>query len=155
MKFIRSHKILIAILITFVLIIIIGIVIFLKLSPDQKKDVYGNRLTEINQHQINQETLEKMKTEMQKTEEIQTVSSNIKGRLINIIIQVGASVPKEVAIQSANKTLEYFTEEDKAYYDMQVFIAINKEENSAGENPIYPIIGYKHKTSSTYIWKQE
>ncbi len=131
------------------ILLIIGIVLFVKLSPDASKDVYGNRLVDIEKYPIDEERIQTMNTEFLTLDGIQSVNHNIKGRRINITLKLDASVSKDVAIQYANKTLEYFTDEIKSYYDIQIFLMT--EEDSE----IYPMIGYKHKTSSTYIWKQE
>lgn len=150
MKFIKSHKTLCIILAIVFILLIAGIVLFIKFSPDTHKDVYGNRLVDIEKYPIDQERLQVMSTEFATNlEGVQSVNHNIKGRRINITIKLGASVPKDIAIQYANKTLEYFTDEVKSYYDIQIFLLTDEESE------IYPMIGYKHKTSSTYVWKQE
>ncbi len=150
MKFIKSHKTLCIILAIVAILLIAGIVLFIKFSPDTNKDVYGNRLVDIEKYPIDQERLQVMSTEFATNlEGVQSVSHNIKGRRINITLKLGASVPKDIAIQYANKTLEYFTDEVKSYYDIQIFLLTEEESE------IYPMIGYKHKTSGTYVWKQE
>lgn len=149
MKFIKSHKTLFIVLAVIIVLLIAGIVLFIKLSPDSSKDAYGNRLVDIEKYPIDQERVQAMITEFQELEGIQSVNYTVNGRRINIIMKLSPEVSKDTAIAYANKTLEYFTDEIKSYYDMQVFLTTEEESE------IYPMIGYKHKTSSTYIWKQE
>ena len=49
----------------------------------------------------------------------------------------------------ADKVIEHFSEDLKSYYDIQILIDSNNNES---EN--YPIVGYKHKTSDSLVWKQ-
>lgn len=149
MKFIKAHKALWVILGLIILMLIVGLVIFIKLSPDAGKDSYGNRLAGIENYPISEEKIKTMQTEAEQIEGIQTLSYILNGRRIDLIVKVDAELSKERAIEYANKTLEYFSDEEKAYYDFQIFF------KTEGESEVYPIIGYKHKTSGTYVWKQE
>lgn len=149
MEFIKTHKILCIILGLIVLMLITGFVIFMKLSPDVGKDAYGNRLTGIENYPISDEKIKNMQAEAEQVEGVQTLNYILNGRRIDLIVKVDLELPKERAIEYANQTLEHFSEEEKAYYDIQIFF------KTEGESEIYPIIGYKHKTSSTYVWKQE
>ncbi len=147
MKYIKSHKTLFIVLAVLTILLIAGIVLFLKLSPDAGKDVYGNRLTDIEKYPIDQERMKAMSTEFTTNlEGVQSVNYTVNGRRINITMKLGATVPKDIAIQYANKTLEYFTDEIKSYYDIQIFLSTDEESE------IYPMIGSKHKTRDTYVW---
>lgn len=148
-KFIKSHKTLLIIIGIILLMILAVVLTYLKLSPDSKKDLYGNRLEEIEKHPIEETSVSNMQSEMQEMEGITAISYNLKGKLINIIITLDPAVLKDTAVWYANKSLEYFSEDVKTYYDIQVFLLTD------GESEIYPMIGYKHKTSSGLVWKQE
>lgn len=149
MKFIKTHKVICIIIGIMILMLIAGLVIFIKLSPDGKKNAFGNRLTGIENYPINEESMKNMMTEALQVEGIQAINYNVKGRTVNILVTVVEQMSKENAIAYANKTLEYFTDEIKSYYDIQIFISTDTESE------IYPIMGYKHKTRDTYVWKQE
>lgn len=149
MEFIKTHKTLCIILGIVILLVVAGIVIFIKFSPNLATNPYGNRLTGIENYPISEERIQNMSKDAEQVEGIQSFSYDLKGRLINLVVKVNADLPKESAIQYANKTLEYFSEEEKAYYDLQIFFYTEEESE------IYPIIGAKHKTSNAYVWKQE
>lgn len=149
MKFIKMHKTVCTILGIVVLLAIVLIVIIIKLSPNSALNLYGNRLAGIENYSISEDRIQNMRKDAEQVEGIQSFSYNLKGRRIDLIVKVNADFSKEAAIQYANKTLEYFSDDEKSYYDLQIFF--HTEE----ESEIYPIIGAKHKTSSTYVWKQE
>ena len=123
MKFIKAHKIIFIILILIILMIIGLIILFVKLSPDTGIDYYGNRLTDIQKYPIDEENLKKMVAELEQNEQIKSVTYNKRGRTINIHLKVTPETTKESAIQYADKTLEYFTDDIKSYYDIQTFIS--------------------------------
>lgn len=148
-NFMKTHKALLIVIGVIIALLIAGILVYLKLSPDSKKDLYGNHLDGIEEHPIDEVSVTNMQSEMSTMEGITSISYNLKGRLINIIIKFDPNLPKDNAIWYANKSLEYFSEDAKSYYDIQVFLLTD------GESDIYPMIGYKHKTSSGLVWKQE
>ena len=91
----------------------------------------------------------KLIKEMEEIKDIKSVKYNLQGRLIYIIMEVANDTALEVSKGYANKTLSYFTAEQKEYYDIQVLIKSDSEESE-----VYPIIGAKHKTSTAFIWTE-
>ena len=69
-----------------------------------------------------------------------------EGRLVSVILEV-KNVSKAEAIELGNKVLEYFDDEEKAFYDIQVYL-----DNVDEKNQEFPVIGYKHKTSNGLVW---
>ena len=59
------------------------------------------------------------------------------------------SLEEETAKNYANKILENLSDDVKSYYDIQVLVDSDNEESE-----VYPIIGYKHKTTDMFVWKQ-
>lgn len=146
MDFIKKHKK--ATIICFILLVIfIALFLFLRIfMVDSKKDKYGNRLDGIEKVQISDETISKMTQDINALEEVEKIEYRLQGRLIYLSLEVKAEVSKDTAKEIAAKTLNYFTDEEKAYYDIQIIIT------SLGENTDYPFIGYKHKTESVFVW---
>lgn len=148
MKFIKNNKILIAlILIAVIMFSTILIIIFSNLSSGN--DEYGNRLDEIEKYPITDEIINNIQNEVSSLEKVKSVSYNLEGRLANFIIKVEDDLMVSEAKNYAEKVLEYFSEDLKKYYDIQILI---DSDNDESEN--YPIIGYKHKTSDSLVWKQ-
>jgi preprotein translocase subunit SecF len=147
MEFIKHHKLLVA-FIAIVLIVIIGTFILLRqFFVDTSKDEYGNRLDGIEEVAVEEKTKTKLKTEISALEEVEDITYREQGRLIYIEITFKEGVSLETAKEIASKTLEYFSDKQKSYYDIQAILT-NKNEEAEG----YPKIGYKHKTSEEFVW---
>lgn len=148
MKFIKNNKILITlILIAVIMFSTILIIIFSNLSSGN--DEYGNRLDEIEKYPITDEAINNIKNEISSLEKVKSINYNLEGRLINFVIKVEDDLIVSEAKNYSEKILENFSDDIKSYYDIQILIDSNIDES---EN--YPIIGYKHKTSDSLVWKQ-
>ena len=148
MKFIRKHKGLVIVLIIIVILLIVGF-IFAKnfFFSDEESAIYGTRLNGI----------EKVKITDKKTKEIEDalkegttkVNVRLSGRIIYISIQVPEGTTTEAARGIGNKSLDFFSEDEKAYYDIQVLIGCD------AENTQFPILGYKHHTKAAINWTRD
>ncbi len=151
MNWIKENKLL-SILIGIVLIFtIIIICIMVKLLSGNNTSEYGDRLDGIEKVQISKKTTDKMIKELKAEEKIEDVTyirdgKKQQGRLISVILEVKDTTPEE-AKELGNKVLTYFDDEEKAFYDIQVYL-----DNVDEKNNEFPIIGYKHKTSETLVW---
>lgn len=148
MKFIKNNKIIVALLLIAVIMFsTILILIFSNLSSGN--DEYGNRLDNIENYPITEEMITNIKNELTGLDKVISISYNLEGRLANFIIKVEDDLAVSEAKNYADKVIEHFSEDLKGYYDIQVLIDSNNDESE-----IYPIVGYKHKTSDSLVWKQ-
>lgn len=151
MKWIKENKLL-SILIGIILVFMIFVTIILvRLLSGNNVSEYGDRLEGIEKVQISKKKTDKMIKELEAEEKIEKVTylrdgKKQEGRLVSVILKV-KDVNKEEAINFGNKVLEYFDDEEKAFYDIQVYL-----DNVDEKNTEFPIIGYKHKTSSALVW---
>ncbi len=110
------------------------------------KAIYGDRLDGIDSVKISS----KLKKEIIKNVNDTTLSKetkiNIQGKIINVTIIVNDDVSIENAKPLADKVLEKLGEEEKKFYDIQVFI---KKDN---EDEKFPIIGYHHPKKEGFSW---
>ena len=145
MDWLKKHK-KIFFIIFFIIIILVGLGLLVKvlIFPSVGKDNYGNRLDGIGQVKINQDSITKMKQDISDNESVESIDTDLKGRIVNVIIEVKSGTKILDAKKIADKTLEYFTGDQKEYYDIQVFL-MSDDEN-------YSYIGYKHKTSKGFMW---
>lgn len=125
-------------------VLLVFLFIKMLIFPTLGKNRYGNRLDGIEQVRINDDSMTKMEQELTGSNGVETVKTDVKGRIVNIMMAVKAETKVEDAKKVADKTLEYFTTDQKEYYDIQVFLT------SSDQN--YPYIGYKHKTSKSFMW---
>jgi len=148
MKFIKNNKILVTlILIAVIMFSTILIIVFSNLSSGNNK--YGNRLDGIEKYPITEEVINNIKSEISSLEKVESINYNLEGRLINFVIKVEDDLIVSEAKNYSEKILENFSDDIKSYYDIQILIDSNIDES---EN--YPIVGYKHKTSDSLVWKQ-
>lgn len=129
------------------IIIILFVLIFKLFFVDSNKDVYGNRLDGINKVKIGENQISDIKEQINSYDEVNSVEYDLKGRLINIIIELKDKTDLNNSKSFINKCLEVLDEEQKQYYDIQVFLI---SENEKQEN--YPAIGYKNKNSNDFAW---
>lgn len=147
MDFIREHKFAMVVLSVLIVIVMFFIVLIRFLMPNYSGDLYGNRLSGISHYTIEDSVIDKLKTELSTHEEVEEVSYNLEGRLVNITITVKDEVERDVAKGYADNVLTYFTDEQRGYYDIQIFLT-----SSNADSEKYPIVGYKHKTSAGIVW---
>ena len=146
MKFIKKHKIEFIALFIIIIICILGyFAVKPLLGNDSNK--YGNRLDGIENVKITDEQVKKLTSEMEENKDVKSIKYDLQGRLIYIILEVSNETAVDVSKGYANKILNYFDDEQKTYYDMQVII-----KSDSKESEVYPIIGAKHKTSTSFIW---
>ena len=131
------------------LIILVGGLLFLKemIFSNDAKVIYGNRLDGIEKVKITDETKNNIKEGLK--EGSSKVTVRLSGRIVYIIITVAKDTTLETAKNLGVKSLEYFSDEEKAYYDIQIMVE-SEEENSQ-----YPIIGYKHHTKAAISWTRD
>ena len=148
MEFIKKNKILVSLLaIAIIFFVAILIIIFSNLSIGNNE--YGNRLDNIEKYPISNEVIEEIKTDISSYEKVTSISYNLEGKLANFILTVDDSLEEETAKNYANKILENLSDDIKNYYDIQVLVDSDNDESD-----VYPIIGYKHKTTDVFVWKQ-
>lgn len=149
MNFVKKHKILLIVIGIIIIFLVMGLFFIKQFMVDYSKDLYGDRLKNIEKVEVKENAVKKLESELGSIEAISKVNYHLQGRLINIMIIIKAETTIDDAKSYANKVLDYFEEDEKKYYDIQIFL---KNENEEIEG--YPLIGYKHKTSETLVWKQ-
>lgn len=147
MNFIHKHKFTTCAIVVIIIITIAMIALLRFLLPNYKGDLYGNRLNGISSYKISDDAWHKLKEGTENIEGVNSVDYLLEGRLINITLSVNDEMEQGIAKENASSVLQYFSEEERKYYDIQVFVTSDNEESEK-----YPIIGYKHKTSESLIW---
>ena len=137
---------------------ILGIIIFVAIiagiffvkntfMQDESKAIYGSRLDGIENVKITNETKDKVKELLK--EDTSSVSIRLAGRTINIIANVNEGTDLNRAKELGKIALEAFSEDEKKYYDIQIFI--ENKKNTAQ----FPIIGYKNHTKENISWSKD
>lgn len=148
-SFVKKHKGLIIFLIIFV---ILGVLLFQFarsiLMVENEGTLYGNRLEGIEKVKLNEDTLDKIVSDMKKNEQVKSAKHRLEGRLLNFSLNVKGGTSQEAIISLVGSIKEALTEKEQAFYDIQVIVTCSEEK----ESELYPMIGYKHKTSSDFVW---
>lgn len=148
-SFLKKHIGLIIFLIIFIGLIIAGALFVTNLfAPDDEATLYGNRLNGIEEVTLKDDTLNQILSEIKKNEQVVTISNRLEGRLLNFSIDVKKDTAIDVAKTLISPIFSTLSEAEQAFYDIQVIITCNEDK----EGDIYPVIGYKHKTSSEFVW---
>lgn len=147
MDFIKKYKKIIIVLFVILVLLILFFSFLSIFMIDSKQDEYGNRLDGIENVKISDDTVSKIKSELGSLEEVEKVEYRLQGRLIYLSFKMKDGVSVDTAKEISTRTLDYFDEEEKSYYDIQVIISSVNEESQG-----YPFMGYKHKTEETIVW---
>lgn len=147
MDFIKKNKLTIIIIALFLLLVFAAVQVKnIFFSSDSA--VYGNRLEGIEKVKISNNTIDQVKSSF--TEDgISKTTVRISGRTVEIILTVNSDVSLDTAKSYGDKALGPFSEEEKKYYDFQIFV---KKEN---ESENFPIIGYKQKGKESITWTKD
>ncbi len=123
MDFIKKHKL--TTFIIFVYIVIIGFLFFIysMFVSSNGMPVYGDRLDGIDEVQITDEQYDKIVTDLNSEETVISVlDPKLGGKILSVIITVGDNVDIATAKSLANKVDNALTEEQKNFFDIEVFI---------------------------------
>ena len=149
-KFIKRHRYTCVLVLIFILLVILGLKAKELLVPDEGKATYGERLKDINKHPISDEVYNKIDEEYAKDSNVKKITHHLQGKTLNFYITVDDKVSVKDAKTIGEKLLEYFDDDAKGYYSIQVYLI---KEDSKLNN--FPIIGMKHPDSKVISWTKD
>lgn len=148
MDFIKRHKVKLVLLGVFLLVFIVALFVLINLFyPDSRKDVYGNRLSGIENKKVSNQAITEIKDKISSSDFVDGIEYSLKGRLINFQIEVKSSTKVSEAKKLVSNIIESFDNDTKKFYDIQVIIIENDEQSKN-----YPVFAYKHKTNDKFVW---
>ena len=148
-KFIKEHKKQCIIGGIIFLVLFFTIIIWLFIVPVFSNNKYGDRLKDIENHEISSSSIDKIENTLKENQQVKDVTYHNEGRILNFIITVSNEMTSDDAKKLCDTISENLSDDDKSYYDIQVLI--DTEE----ENENYPIAGYKHKTEDKFEYGRE
>ena len=127
----------------------IGVITFL--MPNTRKSVYGDRCEVTKKNPVESDRETKIKEFIKDYKNMEFSSFEVKCNLIDVIITVDEKVSISNVKKMGKKLLKVFSEDELKYYDIQLMVKSNKE------NDAYPIIGTHHKeingsTNENFVW---
>ena len=141
----RVYSILMIISIICIIAILVGVVLYF--LGQTSKDKYGNRLEGIEKVEIKESKLNDIEKKITENELVKSTDAVIRGKLVYITITLNTGTHAD-AESIAQSSLELFSEEEKAFYDIQ-YIVDNKDEKIE-EN--FPVMGYIKAGNSVIKW---
>lgn len=123
--------------------------VFYKLVLSQTSDtkaIYGERLDGIEEVKISKTKKEDIENSIKEVGNNKSVKVTIQGKIINVMITINDDVTRDSAKGLADKVLEKLSEDEKRFYDIQVFIKKDVEDAQL------PIIGYHHPKKNGFSW---
>lgn len=143
MKFIKEHKTGIIVgVVCLILAILVFVAVYSMFNPSNSKGIYGSRLD--NEVVVSDSDIENIKTKLNETSIVNTITYNKNVRIIKFIINVKDDTKIEESYKLGNLILENFSKEILNYYDVEVYVTSNTDN--------YPIIGYCSKNADTFTW---
>lgn len=143
MKFIKEHKTgLIVGIVCLALAILVFVAVYSMFNPSNSKDIYGSRLD--NEIAVSDNDVENVKTKLNETGIVNTITYNKNVRIIKFIINVKDDTEVEDSYELGNVILENFSKEILEYYDVEVYVTSNTDS--------YPMIGYCSKNADIFTW---
>lgn len=133
----------------FILLVVLGFAVYSFLFPNIGSPVYGNRLDGIEDVEIKEDQTDKIEKEIKAKEFVVSASSYMKGRIFNVVIKVKDGTSAEDAKSLTAIVTDNLEEDQRAYFDIQVFLT-NENAEASG----YPIIGYLNKESENFSYSE-
>ncbi len=149
-KFIKNNKLTVITSIICLVFVILVFAIKLTFFPDEGRAIYGDRLDGIEEVEITSKQEKNIVSKLEEKDEVKSVDTDIKGRILNVIITVNDDVELDPAKALASVITENLEEDQNGYYDIQVFIKKSNEEDTR-----FPIIGYKHQDKDEFSWSKD
>lgn len=109
--------------------------------------VYGNRLNGIENHPIEEKLDEKIKGLFESG--VESVKTDVRGKIIYVIMDVAKDTPKDTAKGYAQTALSSISEDTINFYDIQFMMTCTSEDKEEKE---YPVLGYKNSSFQTISW---
>ena len=144
LRFIKKnlHKIIAAIIVIF--LIILAIIVKNFFFPNDTGVYYGTRLEGIEKVKISDKALKSIKSDLK--DKTKSVNVRVQGRIVYVDAVANDDIEVQTARDFAYSILNALTDEQKAYYDIQLMV------NNEAMKDKFPIVGYKHHAKSYMSW---
>ncbi len=139
-------------IIKFAAIMIIVVIILIAIVMVCKNLLYSNennRLDGIENHKLTKKEISSAKEKLNTLENIDSIDiyTNDKTKKIVLFVTITDDIDFEKVKQVSNDTISSFTEDNLAFYDLEIYFDTKKEDSE-----VYPQIGYKFKSSEGFSW---
>lgn len=133
----------------FLALFIMGWAVFGLVMPKNDELKYGNRLDDIKEAnaEITKSDTDKIIESVKKKDYVKEASTDVEGRIINVIVEVKKDTSIKTAKELGSVVLSAISDKQKKLYDVQLFI---KNENKDAKD--FPTIGYKNSSDKDFVY---
>lgn len=150
MTFIRKHKFAIVVSIIFIIVLLAIIFSLIRILSEDENDKYGKRIAGIENVKITDSRIDNVKGKILDDQNINKITFRLDGKLVKFFIEVKKDAVELNVESILNIIIDKFTEEEKSFYDFEVFITCEEKQK------LYPMIAYKHRNNQVFtITKKE
>ena len=149
-KFLKKNKSTVIVVICCLILTILIFTVKLMFFPNKAKAIYGNRLNGIKSVKIKNSDLEQIESILKGQEGIKKVNATTSGKILNVIITLNNETNRDTAKQYPEKILEELEDDQKNFYDIQVLI-----EKESDEDKAFPIIAYRHEGDNEFSFTKD
>lgn len=148
-KIYTEHRIF-AILMALVIVcfVLIGTVLIQCFYVGGNKDKYGNRLDGIEKVKLSESFIKDTESKLIAEEIVKKAEIIVTGKIVYISMKFDAPTTLVEAQSMAQKSLEYFKDEEKNFYDFMFTLREDSTENAEG----FLISGSKNNNGSGLVW---
>lgn len=148
-RFFKEHRIFTMLMaIVIVCIVLIATVLINVFYMGNGSNKYGNRLEGIKEVEISKSRLSDFENNIANNDKIKEVNIRLQGKIVYITIEIEPGVNIEEAEGFALKSLDEFSDEEKAFYDFNFTLKQKATDNSEG----FIISGAKNKNGTGLVW---
>jgi hypothetical protein len=144
LRFIKKHSHVIVGTVIVIFLIILAIIVKNFFFPSDSGVYYGTRLEGIEKVKIKDKALKSIEEDLK--DKTKSVNARIQGRIVYVDIVSNDDIEIQPAKDFAYSVLNALTDEQKAYYDIQVMV------NNEAKKDEFPIVGYKHHSKQNMSW---
>lgn len=148
-KYLKENKTVVAAVIVFLLAIIVAFLVKDFFFSGTENALYGNRLKGIDEVKVTSSEKSDVKKSLESDSTVKSAKCLVQGKIVNVIVTVNDDVGTDTAKSLADKVLESFNDDQKKFYDFQVFIQKNSDSTD------FPIIGYRQNTKTSFSWTKD
>ena len=134
-------------LVTIILVLLIAFLAIFMIYQNLFASSNNTRFDGVEDHKLTNDEINPAKDAFKEIETIDDVDIFINSKIIKIVVNLKEDVDFEQIKTLSNQVLTNFSEDNLAFYDVEIYVESMNEESE-----IYPQIGYKHKSNSEFSW---
>ncbi len=147
-KYFKNHIRLIVVLLVFSALVIGCFIAYNSIFVNNQSK-YGDRLDGIEEVKITPDKKSMIQENVETLQITKSYNLRISGKTINITTVVNDDVDTNKAKEIGGKVLEKLSDEEKKFYDIQIFVSKENEDEK------FPIVGYKHHAKDNITWTKD